>query len=537
MNLSQFSLLKEDDNSYHLSHPRGETFQVPKKGLTDKAHALIKKLRKNQSFAQGGQIAPEEIPFDSLIPAEKERFAPNREIPLDSLVTQEQADKANNPLYGLPPGTLPPPSQDSIRLAEGAAPTSIEFQTEQKTPVSSTAPKMNEDRIQEKNPFLVGKSELDRSLEEEKNQLKKLAGVEKQAAGMESKAYQEAAAGMQKLPSIPELTASFKQKDAQLEKAFLDKKIDPERYLSNQGTGTRIASAIGMMLSGIGSGITGQPNLAVQRVNQAIEKDIEAQKEDKSSAMNLWKMNREAFGNDMQANLATQSQLLTVAKTKAMSAAAQSNNAQAQMRLIPLINDINQKQAAIHQQQALFSQMNSGGSSELDPAQLVSTLVPEHHQQEVFKEIKRAQDTRHMGSAIVNDFDQAAKDVRPLSGGRVRYAIPGVTSPYVKAFHQSMQPTFQDLEGTVRQAAMDNTFENMTPQFGDSDETIATKRQALTDYLESKKSAPTAKGFHIDLDRFRSTNSSPAYKPGQVVDVKGVQYVVNSDGSTATRVR
>lgn len=517
MNLSQFSLLKEDSDCYHVSHPRGETIQVPKKGLTDKAHALIQKLRKNQSFAQGGKVTQEEFEIEPL--SQDSSSIQPEPFQIDQIKSTQ--------------ASVAPPSIQDVDLGvvpQAPSMSALEMQSQPKAP-SPQPP------AAEKNPFLVGKSELDKSLEDEKSQLKKLAGVEKQAAGMESKAYQEAVSEIKKLPSIPELVAANLKKDATLEKAFLNKTIDPERYLKNQSTGTRIASAIGMMLSGIGSGVTGQPNLAVQKIHEAIDKDIEAQKEDKSSAMNLWKMNREALGTDIQANLATQSQLLTVAKTKAMSAAAQSNNAQAQMRLIPLINDINQKQAAIHQQQALFSQMNSGGSSELDPAQLVSTLVPEHHQQEVFKEIKRAQDTRRMGSAIVNDFDQAAKDVRPLSGGRLRYAVPGVTSPYVKAFHQSMQPTFQDLEGTVRQAAMDNTFENMTPQFGDSDETVATKRQALTDYLESKKSAPTAKGFHIDLDRFRSTNSTPAYKPGQVVDVKGVQYVVNSDGTTASRVR
>jgi hypothetical protein len=52
---------------------------------------------------------------------------------------------------------------------------------------------------------------------------------------------------------------------------------------------------------------------------------------------------------------------------------------------------------------------------------------------------------------------------------------------------------------------MDNLYKNITPQFGDTPEKIDTKRQSLVGYLNSKGSAPTAKGFGIDLHKFNST--------------------------------
>ncbi len=95
-----------------------------------------------------------------------------------------------------------------------------------------------------------------------------------------------------------------------------------------------------------------------------------------------------------------------------------------------------------------------------------------------------------------------------------------------------MGPTFQDIEGTVRQAAMDNMNQNTTPQFGDNEATIAKKRDALVGYITSKSSAPTAKGFGIDLSKFPTTaqsNATSKYKTGDVVYVKGQKMQVTDD--------
>ncbi len=108
-------------------------------------------------------------------------------------------------------------------------------------------------------------------------------------------------------------------------------------------------------------------------------------------------------------------------------------------------------------------------------------------------------------------FDKAAKDSRVMSGGpaAAKNMIPGVTSAYNKELEAKMGPTFADVEGTVRQAAMDNMAHNTHPQAFDNDNTILRKREALKAYLASKESAPTARGYGIDLSKFSSTSSDP----------------------------
>lgn len=55
--------------------------------------------------------------------------------------------------------------------------------------------------------------------------------------------------------------------------------IDPERYVKNLGVSGKISTGIGLVLSGMGSGLTGQPNMAMQVLQNNINRDIDAQKQ------------------------------------------------------------------------------------------------------------------------------------------------------------------------------------------------------------------------------------------------------------------
>lgn len=140
--------------------------------------------------------------------------------------------------------------------------------------------------------------------------------------------------------------------------------------------------------------------------------------------------------------------------------------------------------------------------TEVDPAQLVRTHVPPALQSKAFDEIEAAQNTAQNAPKILASFDKAASNLHAAD------FVPGMDNADQKSLHALMGPTFKDVEGTVRQAAMDNMNKNTTPAFGDDANTIATKRAALEGYLKSKSSAATAKGFGIDLTKFPSTNYS-----------------------------
>lgn len=143
-----------------------------------------------------------------------------------------------------------------------------------------------------------------------------------------------------------------------------------------------------------------------------------------------------------------------------------------------------------------------GPSAETDPAVLVRARVPQKLQPKAFDEIQAAQNTSQNAPKILEAFDNAANNIHAAD------FVPGMDNADQKALHALLGPTFKDVEGTVRQAAMDNMNKNVTPQFGDDKNTIKTKRAALEAYLQSKSAAPTLKGFGIDLKKFKSTNYS-----------------------------
>lgn len=69
-------------------------------------------------------------------------------------------------------------------------------------------------------------------------------------------------------------TAKFERGVRDLERAD----IDPDRLWAKKGTGGTIMAGIGLILSAIGGGYTGQKSAAMEAINKQIDDDIEAQK-------------------------------------------------------------------------------------------------------------------------------------------------------------------------------------------------------------------------------------------------------------------
>lgn len=71
-----------------------------------------------------------------------------------------------------------------------------------------------------------------------------------------------------------------------------DNAIDPNRLWHDGRTGAHIAAGLGLILSGIGSGLQGHGavNLASQVIDKALDRDVDAQKTARGDRMNLYKL-------------------------------------------------------------------------------------------------------------------------------------------------------------------------------------------------------------------------------------------------------
>lgn len=119
-------------------------------------------------------------------------------------------------------------------------------------------------------------------------------GTAEQLAGVKAKGAAEAGFGTAQADIIGRAQQQRDALAAGLQKDYADNqarqdaisadilngKIEPNRLWHNMGTGQKVSAVIGMILGGIGAGMTHGPNYAAQVIDKAIDRDMEAQKID-----------------------------------------------------------------------------------------------------------------------------------------------------------------------------------------------------------------------------------------------------------------
>lgn len=95
--------------------------------------------------------------------------------------------------------------------------------------------------------------------------------------------------------------------------------VTPATYsqlFADKSTLGKIGTLFGLLISGAGSGITGQPNAVLQMMTKEVENDLDAQKASKVNAQNFLRINQEAALNQARINQMQREGLLTEARTK-----------------------------------------------------------------------------------------------------------------------------------------------------------------------------------------------------------------------------
>lgn len=275
-------------------------------------------------------------------------------------------------------------------------------------------------------------------------------------------------------------------------KDIADNKIDSSAYWKDH---SKILSAIGIALSSFGG--TGEQ--AMNFLNKAIERNVDDQKANLANKKNLLAMRYRMYGDKTTAedsirvtNAAYVAHMLGEAADKAGTQLAESRKQQMQAQIMS-------QYAPVMERAATIKTLNSGAAAHMDPANFLSIAKPDQ-QKAVADVMDVAKETKKASVGIMSAFERAANDntlVKSMGGIRT----PGS----VMAMHALLGPTFKDVEGTVRQAAMDNLYKNVTPSPGDSEKKIQEKRQALVGYIQSKGASSLAKANGIDLDKFDAT--------------------------------
>jgi len=160
-----------------------------------------------------------------------------------------------------------------------------------------------------------------------------------------------------------ERVASAQAKFAQAQEAMnnIDTSVDPGRFWATRTTGDKVVGILGLVLGALGAGPDGVNRAAVM-LNQAIDRDIDAQKSEhemrlKKGAANVdamksyYSMAREAAGDELAATDLAHAAALQAVSARGKEMIAKTGNAQAKAQLAAFVAQVDQG-AAQRQQQA-----------------------------------------------------------------------------------------------------------------------------------------------------------------------------------------
>lgn len=110
--------------------------------------------------------------------------------------------------------------------------------------------------------------------------------------------------------------------------------INPRHYQENMDTGSKIRTAIGLMLGGMGAGLTHGPNLAAEFFNKQIDRDIAAQQNNQNIRQTVLGAYQNQYKNHQVATLMARATLQAKYGSQIMQAAAEAATPQAQATML-----------------------------------------------------------------------------------------------------------------------------------------------------------------------------------------------------------
>ncbi len=308
---------------------------------------------------------------------------------------------------------------------------------------------------------------------------------------MEAKTLEDAAAKQQKLQDG--FQANYQALETE-RKALADdisnKHIDPNHFWNSKSTGGKIATLVGMFIGGLGQ------NDVPAMIEQHINRDIDAQKAELGKKENLLSANMKQFGNMKDATAMTSVMMNESIKSQLQRAAALAKGPMEKAKALQGIGliDANNAQALgqIAMRRTLMQGMKGG---HVAPEQVIRMVVPEGEKANAFKELKEAQEMISTRDRVMAAYDEIAKLstlgsrlMDPIQAGRRIAALKAATIPGLSK-QTAGRYTEQDAE----------TIEKIFSGMGNSQETIDANRLALYKLAAEKMHFPILNAYGIDM--------------------------------------
>lgn len=262
--------------------------------------------------------------------------------------------------------------------------------------------------------------------------------------------------------------------------------IDPKHYVENMSSGQKVGSAIGILLSGIGAGLTGKENLAMKFLNDQIDRDIGAQKMNLDQKNNLLSANFRREGNLQAAMTMTRINLNDIMSHRIGEEAAKSAYPLAMDKARQINAQIDMQNAQLMQSLHMQREALRGSNQQQDPEQRLGQLrtagvINDKEFDEASKELNAVKNHAKQRDAVLAAFDQVAKE-NTVAG---RVGRLGAEPPSMKNYRALVVPMLKDEAGRVTEPELERVDGFMKNVFQRPGST-AENRAGLAQFLDAK---------------------------------------------------
>lgn len=323
----------EDERHFHIAHPAGHAVSMAKAGLTPEMHAQIRalpKLPKPLKLSEG---------IDSVPPVVQGDFTPQpgQEVP-ESAPPSPSAFDPNGSLEAVGRAVVEPVARyftpgagvdEAMAAQSPAAPT--------EGPGTQAGPAGAAPAASTPQPAAPSAPAVPAGMPVSSGPIEEAARAEQKAIRSKAEAEYTAATSLADLHDqqakelldhdreTQQVVAADRARQDAIFRDIASAKVDPNHYWQDKSTGQKLLAGIGMIFSGIGSGLTGGPNLAHQVIDRAIERDIDSQKANIGKKQNLLAYYQRQTGDDLAARQLTKATMLNAFAGQVAAQAARSS--------------------------------------------------------------------------------------------------------------------------------------------------------------------------------------------------------------------
>lgn len=333
-------------------------------------------------------------------------------------------------------------------------------------------------------------------------------GLGMQQSGLQQEAAAQGALGKREATMLDQYTQQVAQRQQDFEAKTADlnnmikntsnelatAKIDPKHYLGDMSTAGKVSTAIGLILGGIGGGLSGRGgNVALDVLNKQIDRDIESQKANIDKKTNLLSANMRQFGNLKDAEMMTRAMMQDQISNQLKMEAAKAQDPIAKARAMQAAGQLEASNAQVIGTLAARQTLMGGQGGNISPETKIRAFVPENQQKDYFKELQDMQNTVKARDSVLGAFEKLNQintvGGRMLSPLQTARQVDAIKKPITAMLSKETAGRF-----TEQDAAM---LDSIWPMVGDSQQVIAEKRQRLNNLITEKMNFPMLKPLGI----------------------------------------